>query len=474
MIATAESIGVRELGAALSEQQARRIFRQGEEAVVFALLQLAKQLQQGQADVASGLSTPSGMKPVYQKPSTSSRRKKPGRKAGHAGVRRATPERIDQTKDHRLKCCPCCGGQLKRCNQTRTRHTEDIPENITPQVTEHVIHRDWCPRCGKHVEPAVPDALSGATLGNRVLVLSAWLHYALGNTLSQIVETFNYHLQFKLTPGGLVAMWHRLAELLYTWYEQIQREGLDSAVLHADETGWRVNGKTHWLWCFTTGDLTYYMIDRSRGSPALLKFFSDEFAGTLVSDFWGAYNAVCCGQRQTCLVHLLRDMENVEQYRSPDKDWPAFAKKLRRLIRDAIRLWKRDGVPADEYASKRHRLDIRLQKLIDTNWQHTDARRLIKRLRRHQNDLFTFLDQPGVPFDNNHAERAIRPAVIIRKNSYANRSDRGADTQAVLMSVYRTLKQRGYHPIQTITQAIEAFLTAGQLPPLPHKLTAHG
>ena len=37
-------------------------------------------------------------------------------------------------------------------------------------------------------------------------------------------------------------------------------------MLHADETGWRVDGKTHWLWCFTTTDLTYYMIDRSRGS----------------------------------------------------------------------------------------------------------------------------------------------------------------------------------------------------------------
>jgi len=414
------------------------------------------------------------MKPVYQKPSASPRRKKPGREAGHVGARRAAPDRIDKTQAHRLKRCPCCGGALKRCRQTRTRYTEDIPEKITPQVIEHVIHRDWCPRCGKHVEPVVPDALPNATLGNRVLVLSAWLHYGLGNTLSQIVETFNYHLQMKLTPGGLVAMWHRLAELSYAWYEQIQREALDSAVLHADETGWRVNGKTHWLWCFTTPDLTYYMIDRSRGSPALLKFFTDAFAGTLVSDFWSAYNAVCCGRRQTCLVHLLRDLETVEHYRHPDKDWSAFAKKLRRLMRDAIRLWKRDDVTEAEQASKRRRLGVRLQELIDTPWEHPDARRLIKRLRRHQDDLFTFLDLPGVPFDNNHAERAIRPAVIIRKNSYANRSDRGADTQAVLMSIYRTLKQRGHHPVQTITQAIESFLTTGQLPALHSEITAIG
>jgi hypothetical protein len=121
-------------------------------------------------------------------------------------------------------------------------------------------------------------------LGNRVLALSAWLHYALGNTLSQIVEVFNHHLQFKLTPGGLVQMRHRLAKLLYAWYEQIQREALDSAVLHGDETGWRVNGKTHWLWCFSNNAMTYYLIDRPRGSPALMKFFVEAFEGTLISD----------------------------------------------------------------------------------------------------------------------------------------------------------------------------------------------
>ena len=113
-----------------------------------------------------------------------------------------------------------------------------------------------------------------------------------------------------------------------------------------------------------------------------------------------------------------------------------------------------------------------LAELIDTDWQHTDARRLIKRLRRHQNDLLTFLDHPGVPFDNNHAERAIRPAVIMRKTSYTNRSDRGADTQAVLMSIYRTLKQRGHHPIQTIVKALETYLKTSHLPPLPPKTTA--
>jgi transposase len=457
------------LGPSLTAEQAEAIFAQGKEAVIFALLELAKQLAQQQTVGSGAVSpcTPSGMIPPYQKPPAGRHKKRPGRKAGHPGAHRAPPARIDRRIEHRLECCPHCQGQLTRCEQKRTRYVEDIPDDLRPVMTEHTLHRDWCPNCRKLVEPKVPEALPGAVLGNRTLVLSAWLHYGLGNTLSQIVEVFNHHLQLKLTPGGLIQMWYRLQAILFAWYEEIQRQALQAAVLHADETSWRVNGKTWWLWCFSTPDLTYYMIDRARGSPALLKFFISEFAGTLVSDFWGAYNFVCCKARQTCLVHLLRDLQFAEQYKRPGKDWPVFAKKLRRLLGDAIRLWKRDAIAAEEYASRRARLTVRLQELIDADWDDTQARRLVKRLRRHQYDVFTFLDQADVPFDNNHAERAIRPAVIIRKNSYASRSQRGADTQAVLMSIYRTLKQRGHDPLQTITNALSKYLTTGQLPPLP-------
>jgi transposase len=442
---------------------------------VFVILELSKQLAEQRAKTAAEShqtpATPSGMKPPYQKPSPKSRKRRPGAKPGHPGSRRKTPERIDKRVKHRVKCCPDCASRVKRCQETRTRYTEDIPD-IQPEVTEHTIHRDWCPKCKKQVEPTVPDALPKSTLGNRVLVLSAWLHYALGNTLSQIIEVFNFHLQMKITSGGLVGMWYRLQAILYVWYEQIQREALGSAVLHADESGWRVDGKTHWLWCFTTRNLTFYMIDRSRGSPALMKFFTEEFAGTLVTDFWGAYNAVGCALRQTCLAHLLRELEHTEKYKSPGVHWPAFAKKLRRLLRDAIRLCrKRREFSGATYASRRDRLAARLGEMLDTPWKDAQAKRLIKRLRRHQDDLFTFVDQVDVPFDNNAAERAIRPAVIIRKNSYGNRSQRGADCQAVLMSIFRTLKQRGHDPIQVIVTALATYLTTGQLPALPKQQT---
>ena len=468
------------LGAALTEEQAHAIFALGEAAVVFALLTQAKMLAEQRAAEATTShqtpSTPSGMKPVFQKPTTSTRgKKKPGQKAGHSGCRREIPVRIDQRIEHRAEVCPECGGPLHRCQETRTRYTEDIPENIQPVITEHIIHRDWCPRCKKKVEPAVSDALPGANLGNRMLVLSAWMHYALGTTLSQLVEVFNFHLQMKVTPGGLVQMWQRLVQILNAWYEEIQQQAQDSAVLNADETGWRVNGKTHWLWCFATNELSYFMINRSRGSPALMEFFLQEFCGTLVSDFWAPYNAVVCASRQKCLVHLLRDLEHVERYKSPGTHWPAFAKKLRRLIKDAIRLLRqRTELAPETYGSRRNWLAQRLEDMIATPWEDAQARRLIKRLRRHKDELFTFLDQPGVPFENNLAERSIRPAVILRKNSYGNRSEQGAVTQSVFMSVFFTLKKRGHNPVKAVQDALTAYLQTGKMPGLPKKITSDG
>jgi transposase len=295
------------LGPELTAEQAALILQQGQEAVVFALLTLAKRLAEKQPGASSTAdpSTPSGQTPPYAKPAGQRRAKAIGAKPGHPGHRRPPPPRIDRREEHTLSACPKYHGPVRPCRSSRTRVIEDIPADIAPVVTEHTIHRSWCAQCRDTVEPVVPDALPGSTIGLRVAVLSAWLHYLLDTTLAQIIDVFNFHLQFQLSSGGLVQRWHRLREILLAWYLEIQTQALESAVLHADETGWRVNGKTYWLWCFTSKDVTSSMIDRRRGSPALKKFFKKEFAGVLVTDFWGAYNAVVCAQKQKCLPHLL-------------------------------------------------------------------------------------------------------------------------------------------------------------------------
>jgi transposase len=452
----------------LTKEEAREVIRRGDEAIIFKLLELSKRVQELEnALPPSSSSTPSGQVPVYQKPPASRSRKKPGRKDGHEGTRRKAPPKIDRHETHALESCPHCGNQDLKVTRKRKRVIEDIKVTESEAV-EHEIEGSWCSTCKKIVEPVVADALPKATIGHRVVALTAWLHYGLGNTLSQILEVFNYHLHFKLSAGGLVQMWYRIQEILYKWYEQIGEEARKSAYLHADESGWRVNGKTHWLWCFTNNRLTYYLIDRCRGSPVLFKFFGEVFNGCLITDFWRAYDLIRSGSRQYCLAHLLREIHDVDA-RNITETWSQFSKKLRRLLGDALRLYaKCDRLGEEEYQAKKARIDNRLESLLFVDQsEDADVKRISDRLCRSMEGLFTFLDQPGVQATNNQAEREIRPAVIIRKNSLGNRSEKGANCQALFMSIYRTLKRRGLNPIDTIVDALREYVKTGVLPPLP-------
>ena len=139
---------------------------------------------------------------------------------------------------------------------------------------------------------------------------------------------------------------------------------------------------------------------------------------------------------------------------------------------DAIRLRRREDFSPERYAGRIDRIEKRLSLLLAQDTKDHDVNRLLKRLRRHQNDLFTFLHRMDIPYDNNFAERQIRPAVILRKNSQCNHSDKGAATQAVMMSVYQTLKLRGLNPLKTIVSALTQYMKTGELPPLPDKSVA--
>ena len=468
---TPSTTPVVEFSLPLTREQAGALYDQGREAVVFVMLELSARLAGQQKDSPSP-STPSGMVPPYQKPATPKRRKTPGAKAGHPGTRRPPPEITHHCEHPPLECCPQCGSAVGAPTDRRFRLIEEVADT-QPEVTEHSIPRQWCPTCRKLVEPPVTDALPGATFGHRLVALTAWLHYGVGVTISQVVAVLRHHVHFKLSSGGLVRAWQGLAAILLAWYDAIGEEVKASGVLHADETGWRVSGRTHWLWCFTTRKATYYMIDRSRGSPALSKFFTTAFDGILVTDFWAAYGAVVCTLRQACLPHLFRELDKTDEA-DRSVPWASFSKQLKRLLRDAIRLGQLDDLPPERRASRRARLDTRLRALLDTPSNNKNVTRLLKRLRRYRDALFTFLDHPDVPSDNNHAEREIRPAVVMRKNSLCNRSGNGANAQAILMSVYRTLKMRGLDPLETIVRALKDYVRTGSLPPLPDEGTSAG
>jgi transposase len=415
---------------------------------IMTLAEKAERYEQLCGDITP--TTPSGMTPTYLKPAKKQRKKRPGRKEGHAGVSRIQPEEVDHFKEHTLQRCPDCQTPVKEPIKEYKRYTEDIPPIEKPEVTEHTVNGYWCPQCKKVVFAPVPDALPNAMIGLRLVVFTAWLHYLVGVSVNNIVGVVSVVCSFKISAGGLTQAWQNLSILLEPIYNGIGQNISTSAILNADETGWRLNGITHWLWCFTTKKLCYYLITRSRGSPVVKDILGTFFKGILICDFWGAYNKINALAKQRCFYHLFTELKKVDKHNA-SLEWKVFRKKLLRLLKDAIRLSLRKGQLKPKYFEQlKSRLYLRLDQFLKTEHKPDDGKRLIKRLKRHKNELFTFLEYEGVSPYNNHAEQQMRKPVLTRKISQQNRSDQGAKTQAVLMTLFRSAELQRKNPIETV------------------------
>jgi transposase len=394
--------------------------------------------------------TPSGMMPTYLKPTPQRRPKRPGRKKGHEGVSRLQPQEVDHFKEHTLERCPDCQTPLQEAVKEYKRYTEDIPPIEKPEVTEHTVHGYWCPQCKKVVFAPVADALPNAMIGLRLVVFTAWLHYLVGVSVNNIVRILSVVCSFKISAGGLTQAWKNLSLLLEPIYHGIGQSISTSAVLNADETGWRLNGITHWLWCFTTKKLCYYLITKSRGSPVVKQILGALFRGILICDFWGAYNKISALAKQRCFYHLFTELAKVDK-NNASPQWKVFRKKLARLLKDAVRLFERkDPAQFETFDRRKARLYHRLEQFLEEDHKDKDAKRLMKRLKRHKDELFTFLEYENVSPYNNHAEQQMRKPVLTRKVSQQNRSEQGAKTHAVLMTLFRSAELQGQNPVETL------------------------
>jgi hypothetical protein len=254
-----------------------------------------------------------------------------------------------------------------------------------------------------------------------------------------------------------------LAVLLEPLYDNIGQKVAKSAVLNADETGWRLNGITHWLWCFTTQKMCYYLITKSRGSPVVKEVLGTLFKGILICDFWGAYDKISALAKQRCFYHLFTELRKVDKHNSSDQ-WKFFRKKLLRLLKDAIRLSEKKALlGASDYVRLNKRLSTRLDQFVNAPYEDKDAKRLIKRLKRHRDELFTFLKYEGVSPYNNHAEQQMRKPVLTRKVSQQNRSKQGAKTQAILMTLFRSAELQGENPVETVLAFAKNLISGGYL-----------
>jgi hypothetical protein len=255
----------------------------------------------------------------------------------------------------------------------------------------------------------------------------------------------------------------KLKEKALPLYGQLLESLKQSPFIHADETGWRLDGKNHWLWKFSNKSICYSHIDKGRGQKVVEDVLGKSYDGVLISDFLSAYNKIKTKAKQRCLVHILRDLKKVAEYWHNDKEVLGYYKRLKKILEDAISLYKEYlGKEWDErYYTKRARLNDSLRDFSFPNPNKRILKRFANRLERHKGEMLTFLYVKGIDPHNNHAEQQIRPDVIFRKITFGNRSLTGAENHSVLMTILQTAKLNSMDPIKTL----EDILLAGKQNP---------
>jgi hypothetical protein len=236
-------------------------------------------------------------------------------------------------------------------------------------------------------------------------------------------------------------------------------------LIHADETGWRINGKNVWAWCFANPRIAVYLIENSRGSQVLREALGDSLPGVLVCDFYAAYNFLDA-QKQRCLVHLLRELHTLRD-KVPAICVNKHLQPLSELLLDALALGKRrEQLTPTKYEQQCDAIYRRYAALATAPSTNEHVKRIQKRLDKYSDEMFTFLEMPHVPPDNTPVERDIRSVAAARADGGVNRTAWGAQAFAHAKSVIRTCQKQGRNFLQYGLQVVRAA-SAGQSPPLP-------
>jgi transposase len=295
---------------------------------------------------------------------------------------------------------------------------------------------------GRHPEQT-SDALgaAGSQVGPRAKAWAAWLHYGLGLSFGKCTQLLA-RLGVNVTAGALCSAAQSTGTALVPVHTAITRRVNDAEMVVMDETGWRVDGASAWLWVATTVDATVYDVADGRGYEQACRLVDADYDGMIVRDGWAPYRRYTAASHQTCLAHLLRRCHEL------CADVPAWARHTPRTVADILTsaLDARD-LPDSERAAVVADLTERIELLAEDPHPHDECRKLVAHLTRETDALFSFLTHPGVDATNWRGEQAIRPAVVNRKVWGGNRTWRGAATQSRIMSVLRTAVQQGVDPI---------------------------
>jgi hypothetical protein len=274
------------------------------------------------------------------------------------------------------------------------------------------------------------------------------LHYGVGIPVRKVPAVLRELTGVQLTQGAITQDALRRAKgTIGSAYEQLRAAVPEAPVVHTDDTGWRVGGKSAHLMAFETAAATVYQIRSRHRHEEVQEVIPADYEGVMVTDRGRSYDAQAFDgvQQQKCLAHLLRSIETVlETTTGRSRD---FGAQLKTLLQDALALWHahHDHQVAD-FKAEAEALRVELTYVLrDRRLKDPNNQRLLNELGWHHDrgNVLRFLTDPRIEPTNNRAERALRPAVIARKVSQCSKTEPGAQAFAAFASVVRTLAKNG-------------------------------
>lgn len=398
--------------------------------------------------------------------------KKQGAQEGHDGVHLSVISEPDHIKDHMHSDCGVCPYRAKCLSKAcikETRHEIDAVVNV--DVTAHnLIEVRECPLHGGVKTGAFPENIKatvqyGKNLQAMVVAFNTVGAVSINRTHEILSSVFN----IPLATGTIKNMVTRCAESLKDTYERIRLKMIMLGLIHCDETGSRVDGKTCWVHVASDQDYTYLTINQKRGQIGMdAAGVLPHAHGIIVHDCWGSYwkyqdvtHAICC-------AHLLRELNGVIE-NHPEQTW---AVRFKKLLLDMKKAREKALLSGKEEASyyHRHKYDMEYDAIIKTAYEEnpfpeTPANKrgrkkkskvlnLICRLDHYKESVCLFINNLCVPFDNNQAERDLRMVKVKTKVSGCFRSEEGAQEYLTIMSYIGSARKHGINAFTAIREAL--------------------
>lgn len=413
-----------------------------------------------------------GFKPKTKQPS----RRKPGAQPGHEGHERLlyTVEQCQRVEDHYPSACIHCGSRLvgEDPEPYRVQQVEIPP--IVAQVSEHRFHALRCACCNEWTRAFDEQIINGSGYGERVVAHVGVLSGQYRQSHQMVQELLDELFGIKISTGSINQLRQQSSEALALVVAQAQQYVQAQSVVNMDETSFaQGNGdgnnptkRKGWLWVMVTPLVSYFAVFLGRSQAVCQQLLGETFEGIVGSDRFSGYQHLAMEQRQVCWAHLKRDFTRIAERTGVSGELGKALLEQQKLL---FEYWYRvrDGtVRHSDFVTVVAPIQQQIHTLLVEGASYAIGKgektplaktvRTCQQLLKLEPALWTFVTTEGVEPTNNAAERALRPAVLWRKNSFGSQSQSGSLFVSRMLTVVTTLRAQKRPVLEYLVEACRA------------------